>query len=144
MHFTKEKTPQPSKICQPFSTSWRSGKSTQAISSSQNLFVDASAAAKLSCVFKRWHWQRCKGVGASRGVLAFSIEQSRKLQVHGKGIHNFGKVPSPTSCFYNFQKRMSVHYMFSIAGVLAVAQLMPCIKWQWSFSTATSESQTLL
>lgn len=56
IHSTQEKTPQTSKICQPFSTSWRSGKSTQAISSSKNLLVDASAVARLSCVFKRWHW----------------------------------------------------------------------------------------
>lgn len=56
IHSTKEKTPQTSKICEPFSTSWRSGKSTQAISSSKNLLVDASAVARLSCVFKRWHW----------------------------------------------------------------------------------------
>ena len=56
IHSTKGKTPQPSKICQPFSTSWRSRKSTQAISSSKNLLVDASAVARSSWVFKRGHW----------------------------------------------------------------------------------------
>ena len=50
------------------------------------------------------------------------VEQSRKLQGHGKDIHKFAKVLSLTLVFLQFPET-DVHpeNMFNIAGVFAVA-----------------------